>query len=359
MTSPHMLYHKWKTELTKRWPEMHAARRKALTWFIVGMFLARHVHLGRIAAKLPGQAQRTSKETNLIRLVNNEALPVRPMYEPLARELLASAVAHGQALRLMIDGSKVGNGHQLLMIAFAYRRRAIPLIWTWRKGVKGHSPVNTQIALFEALYDWIPKEATVIVTGDSEFGSTRLMKHFEQWNWFYALRQKGSYKLSQDEKQSWVRCDSLVKESGQQAWLADVLLTEKHAFSCHFLACWQRGYKEPWLLATNLTNARVTRVNYSRRMWIEAFFGDCKGNGFDLEATRLKTPAALSRLVLVVALLVIWFLSFGSQIVKNGQRYLVDRTDRRDLSLFRIGWDSVERRLSNNQSFSLRLMPYF
>ncbi len=359
MTSPYILYHKWKQELNQRWTKMHDARRKILTWFIVGMFLSRHVHLGRIAVKLPGVARRTSKETNLIRLVNNKALAVRPLYEPLAREIMASTVAHGQPLRLIIDGSKVGNGHQLLMIALAYRRRAIPLIWTWRKGVKGHSPVNMQIALFEALSDWIPEGATVIITGDSEFGSTRLMTCFEQWGWFYALRQKGRYKLSQDGGESWVRCDSLVKKSGRKAWFTDILLTEKHAFACHFLACWQNGYKDPWLIATNLPKAKDARLHYSRRMWIEEFFGDCKGNGFDLEVARLKTPAALSRLVFVVSLLVVWFLSFGSQIVKNGQRRLVDRPDRRDLSLFRIGWDSVERRLANEQSFSLRLMPYF
>ena len=58
-------------------------------------------------------------------------------------------------------------------------------------------------------------------------------------------------------------------------------------------------------------------------------------------------------------MLVVWLLSFGSRIVKNGLRSLVDRSDRRDLSLFRIGWDSVERRLVNQEAFSLSLLPYF
>ena len=37
-------------------------------------------------------------------------------------------------IRLIVDGSKVGFGHQLLLLAIAYRRRAIPLAWTWVKG---------------------------------------------------------------------------------------------------------------------------------------------------------------------------------------------------------------------------------
>lgn len=359
MTSPYLLYHKWKRALTELWPDLHEARCKSFTWLVVGLFLAQHVYFGRIARKLPGQAQRTSKETNLIRLVNNEGLPVRALYEPKAKQILASATATGHPLRLIIDGSKVGNGHQLLMIALAYRRRAIPLIWTWRKGVKGHSPVQTQLTLFKALREWLPEEATIVVIGDSEFGSTKLMKQFEQWGWFYALRQKGRYTISQDDGQTWVRCDSLVKQGDKTLWFSASKLTQEHQHSCHLMACWPQGFKEPWLIATNLPAAREARLHYSRRMWIEAFFGDCKRNGFDLEMTRLKTPPALSRLVLAVALLVVWLLTFGSQIVKNGQRYLVDRTDRRDLSLFRIGWDSVERRLANEQSFSLRLMPYF
>ena len=32
-------------------------------------------------------------------------------------------------IRLIADGTKVGFNHQLLMIAIAYRRRALPIAW--------------------------------------------------------------------------------------------------------------------------------------------------------------------------------------------------------------------------------------
>lgn len=41
---------------------------------------------------------------------------------------LQAAVAAGNPVRLRVDGSKVGHGHQLLMVVLRYRRRAIP----WR-----------------------------------------------------------------------------------------------------------------------------------------------------------------------------------------------------------------------------------
>jgi hypothetical protein len=47
----------------------------------------------------------------------------------------------------------------------------------------------------------------------------------------------------------------------------------------------------------------------------------------------------------------------GTRATKNGQRHLVDRRDRRDLSRFEIGWRIVERYLINDRPFSIRLRP--
>jgi hypothetical protein len=40
-------------------------------------------------------------------------------------------------------------------------------------------------------------------------------------------------------------------------------------------------------------------------------------------------------------------------------RYLVDRSDRRDLSIFRIGYDMFQRKMTNQQPMTIRLLPYF
>ena len=54
----------------------------------------------------------------------------------------------------------------------------------------------------------------------------------------------------------------------------------------------------------------------------------------------------------MVACLYLWLVAFGSQVIKRGQRNLVDRPDRKDLSGFRIGLDTVERLLANAQKLS-------
>ena len=86
-------------------------------------------------------------------------------------------------------------------------------------------------------------------------------------------------------------------------------------------------------------------------------FGDMKKHGFDLESTHLRHFLRLSRLTLAVALLYVWLVAYGARAIKNGQRHLVDRKDRRDLCIFQIGWRLVKRRLVNSLSVSIPLCP--
>ena len=62
------------------------------------------------------------------RLLDNPAIQTRAWYQPIARGILQRLA--GGMVHLIVDGSKVGFGHQLLMVAVAYRRRTLPLAWT-------------------------------------------------------------------------------------------------------------------------------------------------------------------------------------------------------------------------------------
>jgi hypothetical protein len=353
------LYHNWIEKLRHMRVGENKARLRTFAWMMVGMMLSRSVHLSNIAQKIPGVAQQTSITKRLSRLLQNGALRVREWYGPLATALLSDVVASGQPVRLIIDGTKVGGGHRLLMVAVAYRRRSLPIVWTWVKGTRGHSLATTQCALFAYIRSLLPAGASVLVVGDSEFGSVDLMRHFNQWGWEYVLRQKGRTCLSGQEAEAWQRCDALVQQPGQSRWLVDVHFTQRFAFPVNLLAYWQPGEKQPWLLATNLATKQQTLAAYRRRMWIEEMFADFKGHGFDLESTHLRHFLRLSRLTLLVALLYLWCVAFGTTPIKRGLRYLVDRADRRDLSIFRIGRDMIERCLTNGKPFTVRLLPYF
>ena len=66
----------------------------------------------------------------------------------------------------------------------------------------------------------------------------------------------------------------------------------------------------------------------------------------------------LSRLTLAVAFLYVWLLSTGTKSIRAGLRHLVDRKDRRDLSLFQIGLRLIERKLLRQLPVFASLCPY-
>jgi hypothetical protein len=66
----------------------------------------------------------------------------------------------------------------------------------------------------------------------------------------------------------------------------------------------------------------------------------------------------LSRLTLAVAYLYVWLISTGGDAIHQGFRHLVDRHDRRDLSIFQIGLRFIQRRLINGLPVQVPLVSY-
>jgi len=352
------LYHTWFKQIEQLRPGERVTRLRNLAWLLVGICRSKSVHLSKVALKIPGDANTLSITRRLSRFLDNPAIRVREWYEPIARSMLQAIADTVGEIRLIVDGTKVGFGHQLLMVAVAFRRRAIPIAWTWVRKSRGHSSAAKQLSLLAYVRRLIPAKTPVLLVGDSEFGAVEVIRQVETWKWRYVLRQKANHRVKLSES-DWQRFGDLIEKPGQSYWLGRGLLTSKHAHPTNLLTHWKKGEKEPWLLATNLPSRREGLGAYRRRMWIEEMFGDMKGNGFDLESTHLRHFLRLSRLTLAVALLYVWLIAMGSKAIKDGQRHLVDRAERRDLSIFQIGLRSVERRLTNALLVSIRLQPVY
>jgi len=157
--------------------------------------------LSRIASKIPGKATLNSSVQRIRRFLSNPAFCVRQWYEPIVKRSLENQAQGGQGIRLILDGCKVGFEHQLLMVAVAYRRRALPIAWTWVKGRWGHSSAYKQLALLKHVHGLIPDDISVFVAGDSEFGAVPVLKQLDKWHWKYVLRQKASHHLVKLEGQ--------------------------------------------------------------------------------------------------------------------------------------------------------------
>jgi len=351
-------YHTWICRIRELRPGQRITQVRNFVWLLVGIQQSRSVTLSKIAGKIPGEAKLLSTVRRLGRFLNNPDIRVRVWYEPIARAWLAAQFRHLGEIRLIVDGTKIGSRHQLLIVCLSYRKRAIPIAWTWVPHIRGHSNTRKQLALLAYVHSLIPAGAAVFLVGDCEFGSVGVQRQLKPWHWFYVLRQKSDTGLWFSEAQGWQPFGSYIQKPGQSFWLGTGYLARNHIFRVNLLVHWKRGEKEPWCLATNLPDKSLALRFYRRRGWIEEMFGDFKKHGFDLERTKLCHFQRLSRLTLAVAILYVWLVSVGTQTIRSGDRHLVDRHDRRDLSIFQIGLRFIERRLTNALPIKIPLCSY-
>jgi len=209
------LYDTWKRRIMELRPGQRVTQIRNFIWLIIGIYQSRSVCLSRIAGKIPGPAKLLSTTRRLSRLLDNAAIRVREWYEPIAREWLETQWRHSGEIRLIVDGTKVGFGHQLLMVCLAYRKRAIPIAWSWVNHVRGHSGADKHLALLTYVRSLIPRKAAVILVGDREFGAVTILRQLDRWRWFYVkvIRVSGSARAAAG-KPSPVTSTSLVKVSG-------------------------------------------------------------------------------------------------------------------------------------------------
>jgi hypothetical protein len=352
------LYDTWKRRILELRPDQRITQVRNFAWLIIGIFQSRSVCLSRIAGKVPGPAKLLSMTRRLSRLLANPAIRVREWYKPIAREWLERQFRSLGEIHLIVDGTKIGFGHQLLIVCLAYRKRAIPIAWTWVKHVKGHSSAYKHLALLAYVGKLIPKGAVVFLVGDREFGAVAVLRQLDQWRWVYVLRQKSDTGVFLNQERGWQPFGSYISQPGQSFWLGHGDLTAREIYPTNLLVHWEIGEKEPWCLATNLPDRNMALRFYRLRMWIEEMFGDFKKHGFDLESTMLRHFDRLSRLTLAVALLYVWLVSIGTRTIRDGLRVLVDRTDRRDLCIFQIGLRIIERCLINDLHYQIALCSY-
>lgn len=350
--------HKILQYLSKQLPNERITRVRNLALFMTGLLLSMNVHLAHIVKKWPIRSRQRSLVNRLRRFLNNERVDVRTYYEPVVQQLLRAF--RDAPLRLIIDCTKIGFNYRLLTISIAYRKRALPLAWRVFEGGKGHITAAQQIALLRVVARRLhpQRRAPVWLLADSGFQSVDLIRWVRQQGWHCVVRLTGQPCIRRP-RHTWCRLADLGVKEGQTHSFGWCRLTKQHDYGwLYLIAHWQPGEDEPWFLATTQPTTAATIKRYKVRMWTEEMYGDMKGHGFDLETTHLRDPDRISRLVLAVCWLFVWFLTLGAWVVKAGKRAQLDVKSRRDKSYFRLGWDWIEECLRLGLPLRLRFLPY-
>jgi hypothetical protein len=340
MTDKMKVYTKIMQKLKKMMPQTPQNQMVTTAMMVAGIVLGRKAQLSAISLEVPHPAKPASLEKRMQRFVKNERFAVEVSYLPFA-ELILGHLAD-KPLLLAIDGSTVGRGCMAIVVGVIYRQRAIPLAWLVYKGKKGHTTAERHIATLQKVLPSIPAGAQVVLLGDGEYDNTALLEWVtDHTDWEFVVRTAKNILITHNGIQYSLR--ELCAGQGTCTAAHGALFTAEEFGPVMAVAWWDKAYKDPIFLISNCASLKLACHYYRRRFRLETLFSDKKSRGFHIEKSHLSDPARLSRLLLATSLAYIWLIHLGMMVFQDETlRSLIDRTHRRDKSLFRLGLDWVK-----------------
>lgn len=310
---------------------------------------SRGIHLGQIGNALPGcRGKGPSLANRMHRFVCNAHVDVPLLYAPIACLLLQQIAQGMQAMQgagsgpelpLVMDLTQAGRHCRMLTLSLAWRKRTLPLVWSVHKGTRGGVDYKAQIALLQQVAAWLPAGAQPHLLADAGFDSHQLLRWLHKAGWHYTLRRPAYHKVTLANGQRSLLAE-LPLRPGETRFHAGVTFPARRPLPGLALTItWRVGEKHPWYLLSSEATAALAIRRYSRRMQVEQMYADFKRHGFNLQASHLRHPERLARLVLLLAICYVWCMALGGWMVKNRKRHYVDVKSRRDKSYFRIGYD--------------------
>ncbi len=335
------VYH-WQEMLQENMPALSRPQLKVLARFSVGMIMAGHCCLERVA-QAQGEGERgPSQVRRLQRFLANRRLDLAQACGALSQWVLG-ALGRGGAVVLLVDETSLSDKLRVMVVALVYRGRAIPLAWKCYLEKEGREPqVGVISQLLDVVETAVPPGARVLVQGDRCIGtSPTLIKDIEQRQWYFLMRVQRQVRVCLGEGEP-VEIGKLVTKRGGR------FEKEVHAFkgagwlNVRVLCQWRRRHKEPWLLVTNCPWVRTR--HYGMRMWEEEAFRDLKSSGFHWHRSHVYLPEHAERLWLIMAIAYLKAIAYGEY--ARRRRWLLKQLDLcrpTDHSLFRLGLRLLQR----------------
>jgi hypothetical protein len=298
--------------------------------------------------EVPSKAKDKSIEMRMRRWVKQDGLNEEMIFLPFAKQIL-QALAQ-LPLVLVMDASQVGRNCMVLMVGVVYKKRALPLAWLVYPGKKGHTSAERHIQVLEKIKELLPEGSQAILMGDAEYDTTEMLLWMqENTSWSYVLRTSPQIYVHSPQGEHPIGDIPLRKGSVFQ--YRQVGFTQAASVHLNLVGWWGSKYEKPIYLLSNLEGKYQTCRYYQRRYRIETFFSDQKSRGFHIHKSHLSDPARVSRLLLAACLAYIWMILQGLQVIAQNHSGCIDRTDRQDKSLFRLGLDWIRHCLKRNLDF--------
>jgi hypothetical protein len=238
-----------------------------------------------------------------------------------------------------------------MVVALAYRKRAIPLAWRcYHQEQRPCSQVELICSLLQQVRQGVPCGVLPLVQADRGIGtSPQLAMAVQQMGWHFLFRVQGQCRVwldGTDAKASQpiktlAHRGSTCCVSGRVFKKAARHNKEGAWLPCRVFVKWPGRYEEPWCLITNSPD--VSAAHYAMRAWEEQGFRDLKSGGWQWHRSRIWTPAHAERLVLAMAIAYAFILTLGTTAISTGKQAMRQITRGRQrgqchhFSAFRLG----------------------
>ena len=355
MTDKHKVYSKVKQMLKKMSPSTDQNQLVVLSMLIAGIISGQKAQLSEIGLHIPHPAQPASLTKRFQRFVKNKRVNKTTLFLPFAQQILTHLATH--PLFLTMDASQVGRGCMTLVVAVIYRQRAIPLVWIVYKGKKGHTTADRHIEVLQLLKALLPAQAQVILLGDAEYDTVEMLTWVKQeTDWRFVVRTDPRIQLTELGVQ--YPFSNLLRGRYGCVAVASVLFTRQAYGPVMAVATWQRPHKRPIYLISNHECLKDICRFYHKRFKVETLFSDQKSRGFNIHKSHLRHPERVAVLMVAVSLAYMWMVYLGSEVTDDEKkRKLIDRSNRTDKSLFRLGLDWLKYVLTRGLDFNVLFQP--
>jgi len=311
----------WREELAKRLPGLSEAEVRGLAEWSLGMVLSRSCALTAVSgwwATATGQALGTVRQrlrewcypVERKRGPNRHALVVEPCFAALLAWIVGQW--SGQQLALALDATTLGERFVVLAISVVYRGCAIPVAWAVVVGGQRGAWRPEWERLLAHLAGVVPADWTVIVLADRGLYARWLFVTIVRLGWHPFLRVNlgGTFRPTGCARFRSLR--SFVPQTDQRwAGTGTAFKSDSRRLNCTLLAWHGPGYRDPWLILTDVPPQAADVAWYGLRAWIEQGFKITKRAGWQWHRTRMTHPDRAARLWLAIAVATLWLVSVG------------------------------------------------
>lgn len=319
----------WQQIVSTHLPHLSKPQMTVLVLWSFGMVLAQRGGLTTVAVTLAyvlEGSERTIREqlrdwyrdaghkSGATRGRKRRSLAVGGCFAPLLCWVVAWIEPTCRHLALAMAASPLGQRFTILSIRVVMRGCAIPVAWR----IIGATQRGAWRPHWEALLGHrtgsVPGDWTGLVLADRGLYARWLFTTIQALGWppFLRINRQGSYRIPPDSTRR--PLSQGVSRVGQR-WAGPVVCctTPARRLPCTLLARWDVGYRDPWLLLTDLPPTAGDVAWYGLRAWIECGFKDSKRGGWHWEQTKMLDPARAERLWLAIAVATLWTVSVGCQ----------------------------------------------